>query len=165
MMGSLGSSSLPKKGAESPPQFSAHIHCGHTAGWIKMALRTKVGLGPGHVVLGTQIPSPKRRQSHQFWPTSIVAKWLDASRCHFVWRYRPQPRRLCVRWGPRPSPKRGRSPQFSELVYCAQTASCMYHETTWYGDRPHPRRFCVRWGQRGTAPFQFSANVGCGQTA
>jgi len=49
--------SLPKKGAEPPPQFSAHVHCGQMAGWIKMALGMQVGfgmqvgLGPGHIVL------------------------------------------------------------------------------------------------------------------
>jgi len=32
------SSPSPKKGAEPPPQFSAHVYCGQTAGWIKMAL-------------------------------------------------------------------------------------------------------------------------------
>ena len=43
--------SLPKKGAEPPPQFSAHVYCGQTAGWIKVALGMEVGLGPGHIVL------------------------------------------------------------------------------------------------------------------
>jgi len=33
-----------------PPIFSP-FYCGHTAGWIKMALAMKVGLGPGHIVL------------------------------------------------------------------------------------------------------------------
>ena len=37
---------------------------------------------------------------------------------------RPQPRRLCVRWGPNPLPQKGRSPtQFSAHVYCGQTAA------------------------------------------
>ena len=40
---------VPKKGAEPPPQFSAHVHCGQTAGWIKMALDIQVGLGPGYI--------------------------------------------------------------------------------------------------------------------
>jgi len=40
-----------KKGAEPPPQFSAHVCCGQTVGWIKMALGVEVGLGPGHIVL------------------------------------------------------------------------------------------------------------------
>jgi len=56
-----GSSTLPKKGTEPPPQFSAHVYCGQTAGWIKMTLGTEVGLGPGHTVLdGAQLPSPKK---------------------------------------------------------------------------------------------------------
>ena len=27
------------------------VYCGQTAGWIKIALGTEVGLGPGHIVL------------------------------------------------------------------------------------------------------------------
>ena len=39
------------------PQFSAHVCCGQTAGWIKMPLGTEVGLGPGDSVLeGIQLP-------------------------------------------------------------------------------------------------------------
>ena len=47
------SAPLPKKGAEPHPrlQFSAHVHCGQTSGWIKMALDIEVGLGPGYIVL------------------------------------------------------------------------------------------------------------------
>jgi len=41
---------LPKKGGKPPPQFSAHVYCGQTAGWIKMTLGMEVGLGPGHIV-------------------------------------------------------------------------------------------------------------------
>jgi len=33
------------------PQFSAHVCCGRTAGWIKMPLSTKVGLGLRDIVL------------------------------------------------------------------------------------------------------------------
>ena len=36
---------------------------------------------------------------------------------------RPQPRRLCVRWGPSPLPQKGQSAQFSTHVYCGQTAA------------------------------------------
>jgi len=40
---------------------------------------------------------------------------------------RPQPRRLCVRWGPSPPPHKGGGtpPQFSAHFYCGQTAGCM----------------------------------------
>jgi len=33
---------LPKKVPE-PPKFLAHVYCGQTAGWIKMALGMEVG--------------------------------------------------------------------------------------------------------------------------
>jgi len=52
---------LLKKGAEPHPQFSAHVHCGQTAGCIKMPLSMEVGLRPGEFVLdGDTAPSPKR---------------------------------------------------------------------------------------------------------
>jgi len=39
---------------------------------------------------------------------------------------RPQPRGLCVRWGPSPIPQKGLSPtQFSAHVYCGQMAAWM----------------------------------------
>jgi len=38
------SSPFPKEGAEPPSQFSAHVHCGQTAGWIKLALGMEVGV-------------------------------------------------------------------------------------------------------------------------
>jgi len=82
----------PKRGRSSPtnpsPIFS-HVYCGQTAGWIKMPLATKVGLSPGDSVLdGDPAPCPQRGWSPllNFQPISIVAKRLDASRCHLVWR-------------------------------------------------------------------------------
>jgi len=55
----------PRGGA---PQFSAHVYCGQSAGWIKMALGKELGLGPVHIVLdGDTSPLPaKRGQSPQF---------------------------------------------------------------------------------------------------
>ena len=56
-----GPSSPPQKG-QPPPKFSAHVHCGQMAGWIKMVLDTEVvGLGPGHNVLdGDPAPLPQK---------------------------------------------------------------------------------------------------------
>ena len=34
----------PKRGRSPPPKFSAHVYCGQTARWIKMALGMKLGL-------------------------------------------------------------------------------------------------------------------------
>jgi len=59
------------------PQFSAHICCGQTAGWIKMALGMEVGLGPGHIVLdGDQLSATESGTavSSTFRHMSIVAK-------------------------------------------------------------------------------------------
>jgi len=41
---------VPQKGAEPPPQFSAHFYCGQRAGCIKMPLGMEVGLSPGDFV-------------------------------------------------------------------------------------------------------------------
>jgi len=69
------------------PQFSAHVYCGQTAKWIKMPLGREVGLGSSDVVLdGTELPPQKRGMTPNFRPMSIVAKRLDASRCHLVRR-------------------------------------------------------------------------------
>jgi len=84
-----GDPALPTKGVEPPPQFSAHFYRGQTAGWIKMALGMEVGLGPVHIVLdGYAAPLPKRGTAPlpNFRPIFIVAKRLDTSRCHLVWR-------------------------------------------------------------------------------
>jgi len=89
----------PQKGGGDPQIFGPCLF-GQTAGGIKMPLGTKVGLSPGDSVLyGDPAPSPQRGWSllPNFRPISIVAKRLDASRCHLVWRERPQPRGLCVR--------------------------------------------------------------------
>jgi len=67
----------------------AHVYCGQTAEWIKMPLGTMIGLSPGDSVLdGDPSPSPQRggALSPNFRPISVVAKRLDASRCHLVWR-------------------------------------------------------------------------------
>ena len=51
---------LPPKRWHSP-QFSAHVYCGQTAGWIKMPIGTEVGFDPGDIVLDGKLP-PKGAQ-------------------------------------------------------------------------------------------------------
>jgi len=48
-----------RKGIDSP-QFSAHVCCGQTVGWIKMSLGGEVDFGPGDVVLDGD-PAPPLR--------------------------------------------------------------------------------------------------------
>ena len=78
---------LPIKGAEPPPQFSSHVHCGQMAGWIKMALGMEVGLDPRNIVLDgdPSSPPPKRGRSPLpilgplvLWPNGCMHQ--DASR-------------------------------------------------------------------------------------
>ena len=63
------------------PQFSAHICCGHMAGWIKMPLGRKVALDPSDIVLdGDHVPPPQKGDgtpSPNFRHMFIAAKRLD----------------------------------------------------------------------------------------
>ena len=57
----MGTQPPPRKGGVAPPQFSAHVHCGQTAEWIKAALGTEVGIGLCHIVLDVDpTPLPKK---------------------------------------------------------------------------------------------------------
>ena len=81
---------LPKKGAKPPSKFSADFYCGQTAGCIKMPLGMEVGFNPGDFVLDGDPALPLLKKGLEprpnFRPISIVAKRLDASRCHLIWR-------------------------------------------------------------------------------
>ena len=59
----LDGDSSPQKGYSSP-QFSAHVYCGQTAGWIKMPLGMEVRLGPGDIALDGD-PAPPRKGIQQ----------------------------------------------------------------------------------------------------
>jgi len=63
------------------------VYCGQTVGWIKVKLGMQVGRGRGHIVLdGDQLPLPQSGRAPNFRPISVVANWLDGSRCHLVGR-------------------------------------------------------------------------------
>jgi len=68
----------PPKRQSTAPHFPAHVYCGQTAGWIKLLLRTEIGLGSGYIVLdGDPAPhSPAERgtAAPTFRPMSVVAK-------------------------------------------------------------------------------------------
>ena len=118
-----GPSPLPKKGAEPPTQFSAHVYCGQTAGWIKMTLGImEVGLGP-----------------FILWPNG----WTE-SKMHLVWRWASGQATLCLMGTQNPSPKGGRAPIFGPFLLWPN--GWMHEDATWYGSRPQPRGLCVRWG-------------------
>jgi len=69
-----------------PLMYMTFVHCGQTAGRMKMILGMQVGLGPGHCIRWRpSYPSPKGAQPLNFRPISVAAKWLHGSRCHLVW--------------------------------------------------------------------------------
>jgi len=107
------------------PQFSAHVCCGQTAGWIKMPLRTEVGLGPGVIVLDGDSGPPKRDSiplrfsAHVLWPNGWMgqeANW---------YRGRPRPKPHCVRWRPS-SPKGAQHPLLARAC-CGPTVAHLSH--------------------------------------
>jgi len=84
---------------------------------------------------------------------------------------RPQPSRLCVRWGPSlPSPKRAYSPQFSANVGCGQTTEWT-KMTLGMDTGLGPGDFVFDWDpatprtEVTPTTTQFLAHVYCGQTA
>jgi len=58
------------------PQFSVHVYCGQTTGWMKTPLGTEVDLGQGHLFV-RRGPSCRENLAQQpppsFRPVSIVA--------------------------------------------------------------------------------------------
>ena len=101
---------LPKNGAEPHPQFSAHVHCGQTAGWIKTALGMEVGLGPRYIVLdGDQAHLPKRGAEPPP-PFSALLLWPNGWMHQDATLYgcRPHPGDFVLGGTQSPLPKKGR---------------------------------------------------------
>jgi len=72
---------LLKRGTP-PPVFGPCLLC-QRAGWMKIPFGMEVGLSPGDIVLnGDSAPLERGTAPPTFRPMSIVAKWLDGSRCH-----------------------------------------------------------------------------------
>jgi len=111
----------------------------------------------GLVLDGDLVPLPKKGPPN-FRPMFIVAIRLDGSRCHLARRW-PQPRRLCVRWGPSPPLHKGGgapSPIFGPFLLWPN--GWMHQDATWYGGSPQPRGLWVRWGP--ILPFQKGGGGG-----
>jgi len=101
---------LSLKGGHSSPQFSEHVCCGQTAGWIKMPRGREVDLGPGDIVLDEKTaPPPKGGTAppilaYVLWPNG----WMDQDTTWYGGR--PWPRPHCVTWGPSsPTKNKGHS--------------------------------------------------------
>ena len=123
---------------------------------MKLVLGMEVGLSPSDFVLhGDPVLFPQKgaEPPPNFRPISIVAKRLDASRCHLVLMLVTSQGTFVLDGDPVPVPKKGvePSPQFSAHFYCGQTAGCIKmplgmeiasaHATVLDGDPdPYPKR-------------------------
>ena len=70
----------PKGHSHNPSPISAHVYCGQTAGWIKMALGTEVGLSyRRHCVRwGPSSPPQKEGKAPNFGPCLLWQNgWID----------------------------------------------------------------------------------------
>ena len=121
-----------------------------------MPLGTEVSLSRGDSVIdGDPAPSPKGSgANHIFGPCLL---WPNGGMDQDdTWHGgRPQPRRLCVRWGPSSPPrqKRAQPPIFGSCLLWPN--GCMHQDTTWCGFRPRSRRHCIRRGP--SSPFPKGA--------
>jgi len=133
-------------------EISAHFYCGQTAGWIKMARGVEVGHSPVHIVLdGDPAPFPKREQAAIFGPFVLWPNaWMHQDATWYGGR--PQPRRLCVRWGSEPPLRKGAElPIFGPRL--SWPNGCTDQDATWYGGRHRlPTRHCFRRGHSSTSP-------------
>ena len=87
------------------PQFSVHVYCGQTAGWIMTPLGTEVGLGPGHSVLdglsalherGTAAPL---FSAHVYCGHGRPSQLLLSSCCYISPIWPQAPKRICTKFG------------------------------------------------------------------
>jgi len=137
---------LDKKG-RAPPQFSPRFYCGQTAGCTKIPLGMELGLTSGDFVLdGDTGPS------QIFGPCLLCPNgWMHHDATWYGGR--PQPRGLCVWWGPsHPAPKRGGAPSLIFGPCLLWPNGWMDQDDTWHGGGPWSRPHCARWGTRSPLP-------------
>jgi len=100
----MGTQLPPQKKGVSP-QFSAHVYCDQMSGWINVPLGTKVGLGPGDIVLdGDPAPSEKGAQSPQFSAHIYCDQMAGCIRLPLVTEVGLSPRDIVIGGDPAPLP-------------------------------------------------------------
>ena len=127
-----------KKEHTHPHPILAYVYCGQTAGWMKTPFGTEVDLGPGHIVLAG-VPALRERGTAAptlFGPSLLwLNGWMHQDGTWYGGR--PQPRRLCVRWGPSPLPKRAQPPNFRPMFVVAIRLDGLRCHLVWrYGMGP-----------------------------
>ena len=163
----------PQKGGRAP-QFSAHVYCGQTAGWINMPLGMELGLDPGHTVVdGDPVPPKLQKGEHSpsifdpclLWP-NVWIKNQDA----IWWEVGLGPGHTVLDGDPAaPSPTKGHSlPTFRPCLMWPN--GWMDQDANWYEGRPQPGNIALDADpapppppKKGGTAIQFLAYVYCGQ--
>ena len=93
----MGTQLPPKQKGSQPPQFSVHVRCGQTAGWIKTPLGMEVGLSPVDFVLDGDPAAPQKgAQSPIFGPCLLWPNGqMDQDATWWGGRRRPAQATLC----------------------------------------------------------------------
>jgi len=115
-----------------------------------MKLGTKVGLGPGQIVLdGDSVPPSQGNAAPTFRPThcgqmaGLIKMPLGTEVCL-------GPAHIVLYGDPAvPQKKAQQPPLFAHVLW---PNACMDQDATWYGGRPRPRTHCVRWGPSSPHP-------------
>jgi len=148
----MGSKPSPQKGggARGPsPQFSAHVYCGQTAGWIKMVLSMEVGLDPVHIVLdGDTAPLPKkggRAPPPPIFGPSYCGQTAGCMKMPLGMAVGLRPGDFVLDGDPAVYPKGAEPYQIFEprLLW---PNGYMDQDATWYGGRLRPTGHCARCG-------------------
>ena len=136
---------LPKKVAELPPQFSAHVCCGQTAGWIQIAFGMEVGLGRSHIVLdGDPAPLPKKgAELPQFSAHFYCGETAGCIKMPLGMEEGLSPGDFVLDGDSAPlSPKRGRSSLPNFRPYLLWPNSWMDQDGTWHGGGTWTPQLC-----------------------
>jgi len=140
--------SSPKKG-HSSPQFSSHVYCGQTAGWIKMPFKTEVGLGSGDIALDGE-PVPQKKHSNPHFSAHVYCR-QTAGCIQMPFGTDHGPGHTVLDGNPAP-PKRGiAAPNFRTISIVVKRLGGFGCHLVWkYAYRPRLHyvrwRYCVRWG-------------------
>jgi len=153
----MGTQPLPKKGAESPPpkKKSAHVYCGKTAGWSKMALGMEVGLSPADFVLDEDpAPSPKKgtEPPPQFSANFYCPQTAGCITMPLGMEVGLSTGAFVFDGDPAPSPKRGQNPLPIFGPCLLWPNGWMDQDGTWYGGGPWSRPHCARYGPSSSPP-------------
>ena len=103
----LDGNPAPSQKRGGTPQFSAHVYCGQTAGWIKMPLGTQVGLSPDDIVLDGDPAPPKKGHSPQFSAHAYCGHMAGWIKITLGMEVGLSAQATYIRWGSSSLPRKG----------------------------------------------------------